>query len=93
MFYMSICFLNPLFQTRVHEIPTYFFLRLLSRHFYPCYYPGYPRVAVAPTIRTFFSLTRLVARSSRYIACHIHGMQQLLYWRSKSCFYVEAIRR
>jgi hypothetical protein len=39
-FYMSICFLNPLFQTRVHdEIPTYFFLRLLSRHFHPCYYP------------------------------------------------------
>jgi hypothetical protein len=26
---------NPLFQTRVHEIPTDFFLRLLSRRFYP----------------------------------------------------------
>jgi hypothetical protein len=33
--------------------PNRFFLRLLSRHFYP-------RVAIVPTIRTFFSLTLLV---------------------------------
>jgi hypothetical protein len=52
-FYMFICFLNLLFQARVHEIPTDFFLRLLSRHFYP-------RVAIVPTIRTIFALTRLV---------------------------------
>jgi hypothetical protein len=52
-FYVLICFLNPLSSTRVHEIPTDFFLRLLSRHLYP-------RVAIVPTIRTFFSLTRLV---------------------------------
>jgi hypothetical protein len=45
----------------VHEIPIDFFLRLLSRHFYP-------RVAIVPTIRTIFSLTRL-------------DMQQFLYWR------------
>jgi hypothetical protein len=51
--YMYIYMPNPLPSTRVHEIPTYFFLRLLSRHFYP-------RVAVVPTIRTIFSLTRLV---------------------------------
>jgi hypothetical protein len=51
--YVFICFLNPLSETRVHEIPTDFFLRLLSRHFYP-------RVTIVPTIRTIFSLTRLV---------------------------------
>jgi hypothetical protein len=73
---------NPLFQTRVHEIPTVFFLRLLSRHFYL-------RVAIVPTIRTAFSLTRLVVVDTY----HIYGMQQFLYWRSKSYFYVEAIRR
>jgi hypothetical protein len=54
----------------VHEIPTAFFLRLLSRHFYP-------RVAIVPTIRTFFSLTRLVVADTY----HIYGMQQFLYWR------------
>jgi hypothetical protein len=57
---------NPLFQTRVHEIPTDFFLRLLSRHFYP-------RVAIVPTIRTIFSLTRLVVGLSRYIAYLRHA--------------------
>jgi hypothetical protein len=71
-FYMSICFLNPLFQTRVHEIPTDFFLRLLSRHFYP-------RVAIVPTIRTFFSLTHDTPRSSRYIAYLRYAT--ILYWR------------
>jgi hypothetical protein len=62
---MYICFLNPLSSTRVHEIPTDFFLRLLSRHFYP-------RMAIVPTIRTIFSLTRLVV-VDKY---HIYGMQQ-----------------
>jgi hypothetical protein len=51
-----------------YGIPTDFFLRLLSRHFYP-------RVAVVPTIRTIFSLTRLVVVDT----CHIYGMQQFLY--------------
>jgi hypothetical protein len=44
---------NCEFEKRVREIPTDFFLRLLSRHFYP-------RVAIVPTIRTIFSLTRRV---------------------------------
>jgi hypothetical protein len=73
---------NRRVETRVHEIQTDFFLRLLSRHFYP-------RVAIVPTIRTIFSLTRLVVVDTY----HIYGMQQFLYWRSKSYFYVEAIRR
>jgi hypothetical protein len=60
-FLMHMCFLNPLSETRVHEIPTYFFLRLLSRHFY-----FYPRVAIVPTIRTIFFVE--TPRSSRYIA-------------------------
>jgi hypothetical protein len=67
---MSICFLNPLSETRVHEIPTDFFLRLLSRHFYP-------RVAIVPTIRTIFLLTRLVLVDTQ----HICGMQLFLHWR------------
>jgi hypothetical protein len=54
----------------VREIPTAFFLRLLSRHFYP-------RVAIVPTIRTIFSLIRLVAVDT----WHIYGIQQFLYWR------------
>jgi hypothetical protein len=70
---------NPLSSTRVHEIgnPNSFFLRLLSRHFYQ-------RVAIVSTIRTIFSLTRLVVVDTY----HIYGMQQFLYWRSKSYFYV-----
>jgi hypothetical protein len=59
-----ICFLNPLSETRVHEIPTVFFLRLLSRHFYP-------RVAIVPTIRTIFFVD--TPRSSRYIAYLRHA--------------------
>ena len=43
----------------MREIPADFFLRLLSRHFYP-------RVAVVPTIRTIFFVE--TPRSSRYIA-------------------------
>jgi hypothetical protein len=53
----------------VHEIPTDLFLRLLSRHFYP-------RVAIVPTIRTIFSLTRLVV----FDMSHIDGMHFFLHW-------------
>ena len=37
----------------------------------------YPRVTIVPTIRTFFSLKRLVVVDTYYI----YGMQQFLYWR------------
>jgi hypothetical protein len=60
--YVFICFLNPLptipdARARNPNSQQIFFCAccLLSRHFY-----FYPRVAVVPTIRTIFSLTRLV---------------------------------
>jgi hypothetical protein len=37
----------------------------------------YPRMAVVPTIRTIFSLRRLVVVDTQYI----YGMQHFLYWR------------
>jgi hypothetical protein len=37
----------------------------------------YPREAIAPPIRTTFSLTRLAVVDTQYI----YGMQQFLYWR------------
>jgi hypothetical protein len=65
--------------------PNSFFLRLLSRHsFLPA-----ASVAVVPTIRTIFSLTRLVV-VDKY---HIYGMQQFCIGGCKCYFYMEAIRR
>jgi hypothetical protein len=51
----------PLPSTRVHEIPTYFFLCLLSRDFYP-------RVAVVPTSNYSHDFFVDTPRSRRYIA-------------------------
>jgi hypothetical protein len=38
---------------------------------------AYPQVAIAPPIRTIFSLTRLAVADTQYI----YGMQQFLCWR------------